>query len=109
MRSTSYWSKGLASLLAAGSLLGCAHQYAPETSFGASVKDSVRLQSVRVDGVGHDRIEPGFDGAAAKAVMDRYVRSYEQPQQLGNVLRLGVGAPMTGTGMSAGALPAASR
>lgn len=103
MTSRGYWGKCWVSLLAAGSLVGCAHQYAPEASFGASVKDSVRLQSVHVDGVGHDRIEPGFDGAAAKAVMDRYVRSYEQPQPLGNVLRLGVGTPVTGTGMAAGA------
>lgn len=102
MRSTTFWSKRLASLLAAASLVGCAHQYAPEASFGRSVKDSVRLQSVRVNGVGHDRIEPGFDGAAAKAVMDRYVRSYEQPQQLSNPLRLGVGGQGTTTGISAG-------
>ncbi|MBU3719435.1 MAG: hypothetical protein FGM22_01580 [Burkholderiaceae bacterium] len=102
MRSISYWSKRFVSLLAAGSLVGCAHQYAPEASFGSSVKDSVRMQSVRINGVGHDRIEPGFDGLAAKAVMDRYVRSYEQPQQLGNVLRLGVGGAGMGVGASAG-------
>ncbi len=102
MTSITYWIKGGVSLLAVGSLVGCAHQYAPEASFGSSIKDSVRLQSVRVDGVGHDRIEPGFDGAAAKAVMDRYVRSYEQPQQLGNVFRLGVGTPVTGAGMASG-------
>lgn len=103
MRSTNYWSTAIAGLLVAGVLSGCAHQYAPEASFGSSVKNSVRLQSVRVDGVGHDRIEPGFDGAAAKAVMDRYVHSYEQPQPLGNVFRLGVGTPMIGTGMATGA------
>lgn len=102
MRSTNYWSTSIAGLLVAGVLSGCAHQYAPEASFGLSVRDSVRQQSVRVDGVGHDRIEPGFDGAAAKAVMDRYVHSYEQPQPLGNVLRLGVGTPVIGSGMTAG-------
>jgi hypothetical protein len=108
MKSINVWNKRLASLLTAWSLVGCAHQYGPEASFGTSVRDSVRLQSVRINGVGHDRIEPGFDGAAAKAVMDRYVRSYEQPQQLGNILRLGVGGSGTGVGMSAGT-PATAR
>lgn len=108
MRSTNYWSTSVAGLLVAGALCGCAHQYAPEASFGLSVRDSVRQQSVRTDGVGHDRIEPGFDGAAAKAVMDRYVQSYEQPQPLGNVLRLGVGTPVIGTGMTSGT-PAPAR
>ena len=33
MRSISYWSKRFVSVLAAGSLVGCAHQYAPEASW----------------------------------------------------------------------------
>ncbi|MBU3724084.1 MAG: hypothetical protein FGM18_01065 [Burkholderiaceae bacterium] len=108
MISVTYTTMRWAGLVAIGSLMGCAHQYAPEATFGLTVQQSIRQQSVRVNGVGHDRIEPGFDGAAAKAVMDRYVRSYEQPQPLGNVLRLGVGTPLTGTGMAT-ATPSAAR
>jgi hypothetical protein len=82
---------------------GCAYDYAAERSFGESVKVAVREQSIRPDGLG---VSTGLEGAPSKAVIDRYNRSYEFPQSLGNVLTIGVGtgaAPAS----SSSALPAA--
>ncbi len=87
-------------------LTGCAYDYAAERSFGESVKVAVREQSIRPDGVGMNGVSPGLEGTPSKAVIDRYNRSYEFPQSLGNVLTIGVGTgavPPT----SGSALPAA--
>jgi hypothetical protein len=85
---------------------GCAYDYAAERSFGESVKVAVREQSIRPDGLGVNGVSTGLEGAPSKAVIDRYNRSYEFPQSLGNVLTIGVGtgaAPAS----SSSALPAA--
>lgn len=74
-----------------GLLSGCAYDYAPEENFGESVRQGIVAQTINPKGVGHDRIEPGLEGSAAKANVDRYIKSFEQPQSLGSVLRLGVG------------------
>jgi hypothetical protein len=87
-------------------LTGCAYDYAAERSFGESVKLAVREQSIRPDGLGVNGVSTGLEGAPSKAVIDRYNRSYEFPQSLGNVLTIGVGTgavpPASGS-----ALPAA--
>jgi hypothetical protein len=88
-------------------LTGCAYDYAAERSFGESVKVAVREQSIRPGGLGMNGLSTGLEGAPSKAVIDRYNRSYEFPQSLGNVLTIGVGtgvAPST----TGSALPAAS-
>ena len=87
-------NSGLKQLLICVSVLGlssCAYQYEPEPSFGITVREAITQQSIVPRGVGHDRIDIGFEGAAATAVMDRYIRSYEQPTALGDVFRIGVG------------------
>ena len=78
-------------LICTPALEGCAYDYAAERSFGESVKVAVREQSIRPDGYGVNGLSIGLEGAPAKAVIDRYNRSYEFPQSLGNVLTIGVG------------------
>ena len=87
-------------------LTGCAYDYAAERSFGESVKIAVREQSIRPDGLGVNGLSTGLEGAPSKAVIDRYNRSYEFPQSLGNVLTIGVGTGVAPT-TSGSALPAA--
>lgn len=87
-------------------LEGCAYDYAAERSFGESVKVAVREQSIRPDGLGTNGVSTGLEGAPSKAVIDRYNRSYEFPQSLGNILTIGVGTGAAPTS-SGSALPAA--
>jgi hypothetical protein len=87
-------------------LTGCAHDYAAEHSFGESVKIAVREQSIRPDGLGVNGVRTGLEGAPSKAVIDRYNRSYESPQSLGNVLTIGVGTGAS-PASSSSAIPAA--
>ncbi len=72
-------------------LAGCAVDYAAERGFGQSVSAAIQQQTIRPEGVGRDGVTPGLDGHASKATIDRYQKSYEQPQTLGNVMTLGVG------------------
>jgi hypothetical protein len=73
-------------------LSGCAHQYEPEADFGSAVREAIARQTVNPNGVGYDGVEPGMDGASAKATVDRYIKSMEQPPSLGDVLKIGVDA-----------------
>ena len=91
MKTNSKKLSACAGVLGFALLSGCAYDYAPEKDFGESVRQTIIAQTIAPNGVGHDRIEPGLDGAAAKSNIDRYIKSFEQPQSLGNVLRLGVG------------------
>ena len=98
-------NSGLKQLLICVSVLGlssCAYQYEPEPRFGITVREAITQQSIVPRGVGHDRIDVGFEGAAAAAVMDRYIRSYEQPTALGDVFRIGVGGVSTDSPANAG-------
>lgn len=72
-------------------LSGCAVDYAADRDFGQSVSAAIRQQTIHPEGVGRDGVTPGLDGHASKATIDRYQKSYEQPQNLGNVMTLGVG------------------
>ncbi len=103
----------LITLVCIGSVTGCAYDYTAESAFGESVKFAVREQSIRPGGLGVNGVSTGLEGAPSKAVIDRYIRSYEFPQSLGNVLTIGVGtgiAPATSssTPPAAGGLPGAS-
>jgi hypothetical protein len=71
---------------------GCAHQYEPEADFGSAVREAIARQTVNPNGVGYDGVEPGMDGVSAKATVDRYIKSMEQPPSLGDVLKIGVDA-----------------
>ena len=99
----------VASTLCVVVFTGCAYDYNVERSFGTSVGAAVKEQSIRPNGIGYDGVVIGLEGAPAKATIDRYNRSYEFPQNLGNVLTIGVGTgtpPATGTpGMPVTASP----
>ncbi len=75
-----------------GLMTGCAHQYAPDASFGASVRDHLALQTKAPGGIGHNRVTGGFEGAAARSTVDTYLRSFEQPKPTQDALKLGIGA-----------------
>lgn len=99
-------SSMIAACAAIAGLSGCAYDYAAERSFGESVSVAIREQTIRPDGVGRNGLAVGLEGQASKAVIDRYYRSYEFPQSLGNVYTLGVGtgsAPVSGAGPMQGA------
>jgi type IV pilus biogenesis protein CpaD/CtpE len=80
---------------------GCAHQYEVEADFGSAVREAIARQTVNPAGVGHDGVTPGMDGASAKATVDRYIRSVEQPPALGDAYRIGVGDSTKGSGVVA--------
>lgn len=80
-------------------LAGCAHQYEPEADFGSAVREAIARQTINPNGVGYDGVTPGMDGASAKATVDRYVKSMEQPQSTGDVFRVGVGDSTTSGGL----------
>jgi hypothetical protein len=94
-------NKPLKSVLPAAILLlgGCAHQYHVEPHFGSAVREAIARQTINSGGVGHDGVSPGMDGASAKATVDRYIRSTEQPPALGDVFRVGVGDGEKGSGL----------
>ncbi len=69
---------------------GCAQQYEPTADFGSAVREAIVRQTLNAEGVGHERVTPGMDGPSAKATVDRYIKSMEQPPSLGDVLKIGV-------------------
>lgn len=78
---------------------GCAHQYEPEADFGSAVREAIARQTISPSGVGHDGVTPGMDGTSAKATIDRYVKSMEQPPSIGDVFRVGISDGSTGSGV----------
>lgn len=85
-------SVGLVALLSAG----CAHQYETKADFGSSVRDAIARQTINPAGVGSDGVSPGMDGSSAKATVDRYVKTSEQPPSTGDVFKVGVGSGASG-------------
>jgi hypothetical protein len=81
-------------------LVGCAHDYTVEPTFGVSVSQAIQRQTITPGGVGVDGVSPGLDGDAAKATIDRYQKSYTSPERLGNVMTLGVGSGSTTESMA---------
>ena len=75
---------------------GCAHQYETNAEFGSSVRDAVARQTINPAGVDRDGVSPGMDGSSAKATVDRYVKSSEQPPTSGDVFKVGVGSSASG-------------
>jgi hypothetical protein len=82
-------------------LCGCAHDYRSDTRFGDTVTHAIRAQTIDPAGVGTNGLKSGLDGQAAKATVDRYHKSFEQPQSLGNVYTIGVGSGGTAGGAMA--------
>ena len=83
---------GTVALLASG----CAHQYETNADFGGSVRDAIARQTINPAGVGRDGVSPGLDGASARATVDRYMKTSEQPPSSGDVFKVGVGSSASG-------------
>jgi hypothetical protein len=81
-------------------LAGCATGYETPSDFGSAVRGAIAQQTINPAGSSVSGVRPGMDGPSAKAAIDRYIRSFEQPLSIGNVLRIGVGEAT-----SAGAAP----
>lgn len=92
--------KSLVMIGSAVILLGCAHDYSVEPTFGLSVGGAIEQQTVNPRGALTDGVSPGMDGVAASATVDQYQKSFIQPQRLGNVMSLGVGTDSTSQGSS---------
>ena len=91
--------RALSSLVALAALAaaGCAvNPYAPNASFGAAVTGAKAMQVVNTGPV-RPVSATGLDGVAAKAAMDRYHKSFEEPPVPQNVLNIGVGQAATTT------------
>lgn len=88
---------GLAQLGTAALILGgCAHpQYATDEAFGDSVRAAQAQQTLNQDASRNTAPMTGLDGAAAKATVDRYQKSYETPPAPVNVFTIGVGGTNT--------------
>lgn len=87
---------GLATVL----LAGCATGYETPPNFGSAVREAIAQQTINPTGSSVAGVNPGMDGPSAKAAIDRYIKSFEQPLSIGNVFRIGVG-----DGSSAGSAP----
>jgi hypothetical protein len=85
--------------LAISILGGCAHSYQSEPEFGSEVRSAIANHVINPQGVGYDGVKPGMDGPSAKATVDRYIKSMEQPPSIGDVFRLGIGDSNTGSGV----------
>ncbi|GAB3545520.1 hypothetical protein GCM10027343_22050 [Noviherbaspirillum agri] len=70
---------------------GCATHYAAEEGFGDTVRAAKAQQIVNPDASRNTAAPTGFDGAAAKATVDRYQKSFETTQPATNVFNIGVG------------------
>lgn len=85
----------LAALIAGG----CAHpRYPTDAAFGDAVRTAQAQQTVNPDASRNPAGPKGIDGAAAKATVDRYQKTYETPPAPVNVFAIGVGADTTSGG-----------
>lgn len=84
----------MAQLACAALVLGaCAHpRYATDEAFGDTVRAAQAQQTLNPDAARNRSAPQGLDGAAAKATIDRYHKSYETPQAPVNVFTIGVGS-----------------
>jgi len=87
-----------AALLASVALAGCATQTPNlDQHFGDAVNAAKAQQTINPDASQNTDPVAGVDGQAAKAAIDRYHKSYEQPPATTNIFNIGVG---TGGGTS---------
>lgn len=71
---------------------GCAMaHYETEAGFGDTVRAAQAQQTINPDASRNLAPPNGLEGAAAKAVVDRYEKSFETPPAPVNVFNIGVG------------------
>lgn len=72
---------------------GCAQtRYATDEAFGDAVRSAQAQQTLNPDASRNTAAPKGMHGAAAKATVDRYQKSYETPPPPVNVFTIGVGS-----------------
>lgn len=78
---------------------GCAPaRYASDDSFGDAVRTAQAQQTVNPDAPRNAAAPIGLNGAAAKATVDRYQKSFETPPPPVNVFTIGVGGSTSSGG-----------
>jgi len=91
-----------AALTATLILSGCAFTYAPDPGFGDSVRGAISKQVVHKAGAKADGVSPGFEGPVADSTIENYMKSFDQPAPLDNVLSIGIGSSGGSAGSSVG-------
>jgi hypothetical protein len=87
----------LALIIPSIALTACVpRSYEVDPQFGEAVRESRSMQIVNPEGIPPSGYQ-GLDGAAANAVMDRYVRTFQAPPPPVNVMNIGVGTAGAGT------------
>lgn len=81
---------------AALSISGCMTRYAAEEGFGDTVRAARAQQIVNPDASRNTVPPKGLHGAAAKATVDRYQKSFETTEPATNVFNIGVGTSSGG-------------
>jgi hypothetical protein len=88
------------------SLSGCNATRLPnEAEQGVTVRAALAQQVIDPQASGLYRAPSGLAGAAAKASVDRYVRSFEVPAASSNVFAIGVGSGAAGSTAAPAASP----
>ena len=73
---------------------GCATERIPgEQAIGSSARAAFALQVVNPHAAQNAPAPSGLHGAAAKASIDRFIRSFEVPAPPANLFTIGMGAP----------------
>lgn len=86
---------------AASFIAGCAHpRYATDEAFGDAVRAAKAQQTINPDASRNMEAPNGLHGAAAKATVDRYQKSYETPPPPVNVFTIGVTGNSSGSGQN---------
>jgi hypothetical protein len=80
---------------------GCAQVPArTDIDFGKAVKAAMSAQTINPEGVHGSTPAPGMQGAAARATIDRYEKSFESPAPPANIFTIGVGNASTSSSAS---------
>jgi hypothetical protein len=99
-------------IVLAAACAGCASERMPvEQVPGQAARMAFSLQIAHPDAaLNASTSQDGLDGAAAKASIDRYIRSFELPAPTSNLFTIGVGTGSGGSTASPGVtVPAAKR
>ena len=100
---TGQWSDAACALLVGVLVCGCAIERIPDAQdAGKSVRSVFAAQVINPQAAVMAPANALMHGAAAKASIDRYVRSFELPAPSTNLFTIGVGAPASTASPAAG-------
>ena len=84
-------------------LSACQSNWTVEPDFGSAVNDSIVSQQINPKApIGNKKNTEGLDGAAAKASIDAYQKSFQTKPSTGNYPAGGALTPSTGTSTGMG-------